>query len=76
MKIHFLPDKKDYNAAVKRFFIGLQNEIVEINFSERRHRKTFKYRVYLSEYNIWSDINGKNKRRIFTIYLKKTDVLQ
>ena len=60
IEIHLPVKKRDYNPAVKRFIKYLTLEIIELRFSNKRYRKSFKYKCVFTEATDWH-YAGKTK---------------
>ena len=45
MDIEFPAVLKDFKSAVRKYFLGLKSQNVEIRFSQERNRKIFKYKI-------------------------------
>ena len=71
MQIRLPVEKKHFNPAVKKFIKSLTLQILEIQFSQKRNRKDFKYKVIFTEPVEYQDWRGKEKERIFSIHIVK-----
>lgn len=71
VKIILPAGKGDITPGVKRFFNRLKNTFLEVEFSQIRHRKAFRYKVSDAAAFTRYFLEGKANERAFVLTLTK-----
>ena len=70
-KIIFPSSKKYFNLAVIKYFKELEGKELEVNFSQERRRKIFRYEIVKSEHEKWISFDKKLSGNNFEMVIIK-----
>ena len=71
IKIYLPVSKLDITPSVKRFFNRLRNQIIEVEFSQIRHRNSYCYKIENAEAFERYFLRGHGSKKGFTLTLTK-----
>ena len=56
---------KDFSSAVVKYLNANKGKIVDLDFSQERHRKTFKYKIVYSRAETWyGAMDGQSSKKL------------